>query len=144
MNGLDEDMKGMTITALTLWGLQIHHILDMYSKISAVKKMTLAQYNNDINLFFDLIESVKLQIDSKDPMHIQTMHLFAIFLFNSRMNCFHIILGLTLLLLRDIGRWTKKLQLLSHSWMMQAHTTLIWWHPETGRQKSTSTLRSLH
>jgi hypothetical protein len=40
----------------------------MYSKISAVKKMTLAQYDNDINLFFDSIKSVKLQINSKDLM----------------------------------------------------------------------------
>jgi hypothetical protein len=30
--------------------------------------MTLVQYDNDINLFFDSIKSVKLQINSKDPM----------------------------------------------------------------------------
>jgi hypothetical protein len=40
----------------------------MYSEIGAVKKMTIAQYDNDINLFFDSIKSVKLQINSKDPM----------------------------------------------------------------------------
>ncbi len=28
--------------------------------------MTIAQYDNDINLFFDSVKSVKLQIDSKD------------------------------------------------------------------------------
>jgi hypothetical protein len=67
-HGLDEEMDGMTITALTLWHLQPHHKVDMYSKIGAVKKMTLAQYDNDNNLFFDSIESVKLQIDSKDLM----------------------------------------------------------------------------
>jgi hypothetical protein len=30
--------------------------------------MTIAQFDNDINLFFDSIKSVKLQIDSKDPL----------------------------------------------------------------------------
>jgi hypothetical protein len=40
----------------------------MYSEIGAVKKMTIAQFDNDINLFFDTIRSSKLQIDSKDPL----------------------------------------------------------------------------
>jgi hypothetical protein len=30
--------------------------------------MTIAQFDNDINLFFDSIRSSKLQIDSKDPL----------------------------------------------------------------------------
>jgi hypothetical protein len=60
MNGLDEEMDGMTITTLALWRLQPHHKVDMYFKIGAVKKMTLAQYDNNINLFFDSIKSVKL------------------------------------------------------------------------------------
>jgi hypothetical protein len=68
MNGLNEEMDGMTIIALTLWCLQPHHKVDMYSKTGAVKKMTLAQYDNDINLFFDSIKSFKLQINRKDPM----------------------------------------------------------------------------
>ncbi len=42
--------------------------MDIYFKIGAVKKMTIAQYDNDINLFFHSIKSVKLQINSKDPM----------------------------------------------------------------------------
>ncbi len=61
-------MDGMTITALILWCLRLHHKVDVYSKIGAVKKMTIAQYYNGINLFFDSIKSVKLQIDSKDPL----------------------------------------------------------------------------
>jgi hypothetical protein len=56
-NGVDKEMDGMTITALILWCLRPHHKVDMYSKIGAVKKMTIAQFNNDINLFFDAIES---------------------------------------------------------------------------------------
>ncbi len=68
MNGLDEEMDGMTITALTHWHLPPHHKVNMYFEIGAVKKMIFAHYDNDINLFFDWIKSVKLQIDSKDPM----------------------------------------------------------------------------
>jgi hypothetical protein len=68
MNGLNEEMDGMTITALTLWYLRPHHKVDMYSEIGAAKKMTIAQYDNDINLFLDSIKSVKLQIDSEEPM----------------------------------------------------------------------------
>jgi hypothetical protein len=30
--------------------------------------MTIAQFDNEINLFFDAIRSSKLQIDSKDPL----------------------------------------------------------------------------
>jgi len=39
----------------------------MYSEIGTIKKMTVAQFDNDINLFCDSIKSVKLQINSKDP-----------------------------------------------------------------------------
>jgi hypothetical protein len=67
-NGLDEEMECMTITALILWHLRPHHKVDMYFKIGAVKKMTIAQYNNDTYLFFNSIKSVKLQIDTKDPL----------------------------------------------------------------------------
>ncbi len=67
-NGVDKKMDGMTITALILCRLCPHHKVDMYSEIGAVKKMTIAQFDNDINLFFDTIRSSKLQIDSKDPL----------------------------------------------------------------------------
>ncbi len=61
-------MDGITIVALMLKRLHPHHKVDMYSKFGAVKKMTIAQFDNDINLFFDSIKSDKLQIDSKDPL----------------------------------------------------------------------------
>ena len=38
----------------------------MYAKIKKAKKFTVAQFNNDIHLFFDAIKSIKLQIDQKD------------------------------------------------------------------------------
>jgi hypothetical protein len=58
----------MTITALILWHLHPHHKVDMYSEIGTVKKMTIAQFDNYINLFFNTIRSIKLQIDCKDPL----------------------------------------------------------------------------
>jgi hypothetical protein len=65
--GPDEEMDGQIIVALILKRLRPHYKVDMYSEIGAIKKMTIAQYDNDINLFCDSIKSVKLQIDSKDP-----------------------------------------------------------------------------
>ena len=67
-DGIDKEMDGMTILALILWRLRPHYKVDMYSKIGAVKQMTIAQYDNDINLFFDSIKSIKLQINSKELM----------------------------------------------------------------------------
>ena len=77
-------MDGMTILALILQGLRPHYKVDMYSEIGAVKKMTIAQYDNNINLFFDSIKSVKLQINSKDPMAYTDDAFVCNFLFNSR------------------------------------------------------------
>jgi hypothetical protein len=65
-NGVDEEMDGMTIAAIVLWHLCPHHKVDMYSEIGAVKGMMIAQFDNDIDLFFDAIKSSKLQIDSND------------------------------------------------------------------------------
>ena len=73
-NGLDEEMDDMTILALILWCLRPHYKVDMYSEIGAIKQMTIVQYDEDINLFFDSIKSVKLQIDSKDPV-VRSHHL---------------------------------------------------------------------
>ena len=66
-DGPDEEMDGQIILALILKRLRPHYKVDMYSEIGTIKKMTVAQFDNDINLFCDSIKSVKLQIDSKDP-----------------------------------------------------------------------------
>jgi len=65
--GPDEELDGQIILALILKRLRPHYKVDMYSEIGTIKKMTVAQFDNDINLFCDSIKSVKLQIDSKDP-----------------------------------------------------------------------------
>jgi hypothetical protein len=38
------------------------------TEIGKIKKLTVAQFDNDIHLFFDAMKSIKLQIDQKDPM----------------------------------------------------------------------------
>jgi hypothetical protein len=67
-NGLDKEMDGLTITAIILRCLHPHHKVYMSSEIGKVKKMTIAQYDNDVNLYFDAIKSPKVQIDRKDAM----------------------------------------------------------------------------
>jgi hypothetical protein len=42
--------------------------VDMYTKTTKVKKITIAQYDNDVQLYFDAVPFLKLQIDQKDPM----------------------------------------------------------------------------
>jgi YHS domain-containing protein len=60
-------MDDQIILALILKRLRPHYKVDMYSEIGIIKKMNIAQFDNNINLFCDSIKSVKLQIDSKDP-----------------------------------------------------------------------------
>jgi hypothetical protein len=66
-NGREEKVDGLTILALILACIQPNFKVDMYSKITKVKKLTIAQYDNDVQLFFDLIKFSKLHIDQKDP-----------------------------------------------------------------------------
>jgi hypothetical protein len=61
-------MYSLTITAIILQCLRPHHKVHMYPEIEKVKKMTIAQYDNNINIYFDTIKSLKLQIDSEDEM----------------------------------------------------------------------------
>ncbi len=62
----DDEMDGLTLVALILRHLRPHHKVDMYAKIGKAKKFTVAQFDNDIHLFFDAMKSIKLQIDQKD------------------------------------------------------------------------------
>ncbi len=59
-------MDGMAIFALILSCLCPHHKVDMYAKIGTIKKIVIAQYNNDVHLYCDAIMSKKLAIDMKD------------------------------------------------------------------------------
>ena len=59
-------MDGLTLVALILRCLRPHHKVDMYAEIRKAKKLTVAQFDNDIHLFFNAMKSIKLQIDQKD------------------------------------------------------------------------------
>ena len=39
----------------------------MYAEIGKAKKLTIAQHDNDVQMYFDAIKYIKLQIDQKDP-----------------------------------------------------------------------------
>ena len=64
----DDETDGLTIVALILRRLCPHHNVDMYAEIGKAKKLTVAQFDNDIHLFFDAMKTIKLQIDQKDSM----------------------------------------------------------------------------
>jgi hypothetical protein len=66
-NGREEEVDGLTILALILARIQPNFKVDMYSKITKVRKLTIAQYDNDVQLLFDSIKFSKLYIDQKDP-----------------------------------------------------------------------------
>jgi hypothetical protein len=66
--GLDEEMDGMTIVALVLHRLCPHHKVVRYAKIRNVKRLMLAQYDNDVHLYCNAINSKKLAIGMKDPI----------------------------------------------------------------------------
>ncbi len=59
-------MDGSTIVALILWCLCSHYKVNMHAEIGKAKKLMVAQFNNDIHLFFNAMKSIKLQIDQKD------------------------------------------------------------------------------
>jgi hypothetical protein len=62
----DDEIDGLTLVAHILRHLCPHHKVDMYAEIGKVKKLTVAQFDNDIHLFFDAMKSIKLQINQKD------------------------------------------------------------------------------
>jgi hypothetical protein len=66
-NGCNEEMDGLMIIALILARICPNFKVDMYTEITKVKKLTVAQYDNNVQMFFDVIKFLKLHIDQKDP-----------------------------------------------------------------------------
>jgi hypothetical protein len=66
-NRHEEELDGLTILALVLARICPNFKVDMYTGITKVKKLTISQYDNDVQLYFDAIMFSKLQIDQKDP-----------------------------------------------------------------------------
>jgi hypothetical protein len=65
-SGREEEFDGLTILALVLARLRPNFKVDMFSEIAKVKKLSISQYDNDVQLYFDAITFLKLQIDQKD------------------------------------------------------------------------------
>jgi hypothetical protein len=66
-SGTKEEVDGLTILALILARNCSNLSLDMYAVITKVKKLTIAQHNDDVQLYFDVVQFLKLQINQKDP-----------------------------------------------------------------------------
>ncbi len=65
-SGQEEEFDGLTILALVLSRIRPNFKVDMFSEIAKAKQLTISQYDNDVQLYFDAIKFLKLQIDQKD------------------------------------------------------------------------------
>jgi hypothetical protein len=66
-SGIEEEINGLTVLALILSRICPNFKVGMYAEITKVKKLTIAQYDNDVQLYFNAVQFIKLQIDQKDP-----------------------------------------------------------------------------
>ncbi len=65
-SGREEELDGLTSLALVLAQICPNYKVDMFSEIAKAKKLSISQYDNDVQLYFDAITFLKLQIDQKD------------------------------------------------------------------------------
>jgi len=75
----------------------------MFTEIAKAKKLSIFQYDNDVQLYFDAIKFLKLQIDQKDSTAYTRMHSFEIFFFSSSMIVFQPSFALNSLVRRLVG-----------------------------------------
>ncbi len=81
----------------------------MYAEIGIIKMISIAQYDNDIHLYFDAITSKKLVIDMKDStVYTDDTFVWDIFQQLKLESLPFCILDLNLHLLRDAGKLTRK------------------------------------
>jgi hypothetical protein len=66
-NGKEEEMDGLTNLAIVLNCICPQYKVDMYLEIDKLKKETLEQYDNNVDLYFDSVRYHKLQIDKNNP-----------------------------------------------------------------------------
>jgi len=66
-NRHEEEFNGLTILALVIARIRPNFKVDMFMEITKAKKLSISQYDNDVQLYFDAITFLKLQIDQKDP-----------------------------------------------------------------------------
>ena len=65
-SGRDFEIDGLTVLALVLARIRPNFKVDMFTEIAKAKKLSISQYDNDVQLYFDAIKFLKLQIDQKD------------------------------------------------------------------------------
>jgi hypothetical protein len=65
-SGREEEADSLTILALVLARICPNFKVDMFTEISKAKKLSISQNDNDVQLYFDAIKFLKLQIDQKD------------------------------------------------------------------------------
>jgi hypothetical protein len=66
-DGKEEEMDGLTILAIILNRIRPHYKVDMYLEIDKLKKETLEQHGNQIDLYFDSVRLHMLGIMQKNP-----------------------------------------------------------------------------
>jgi hypothetical protein len=66
-NRRKEEVDGLTLLALILAHIRPNFKVNMYTEITKVKKLTIAQHDNDVQLLFDVIKYLKLHNNQKDP-----------------------------------------------------------------------------
>jgi hypothetical protein len=64
---MEEEIDGLTVLPLFLSRIRPNFKVDMYAEITKVNKLTIAQYDNDVQLYFEAVQFLKLHIDQKDP-----------------------------------------------------------------------------
>ncbi len=62
-----EEVDGSTILAFILACICPNFKVGTYSEITKVKKLTIAHYNNNVQLFFDAIKFLELHMNQKEP-----------------------------------------------------------------------------
>ncbi len=89
----------------------------------------VAQFGNNIHLFFDVMKSIKLQIDQKDSVAYTDDAFVRDFFLQLKDESLLLVLNTSLLHLNIAGKWSRKLLLHSLSWTVQAcikPTSLDW------------------
>jgi hypothetical protein len=58
-SGMEEEIDGLTILTLILSRICPNFKVDMYAEITKVKKLTIAQHDNNIQLYFNAVQFLK-------------------------------------------------------------------------------------
>jgi hypothetical protein len=100
LNVINEEVDGLMLLALILGGICPNFTVDMYAEIGKVEKLTIAQYDNDVQLYFLMQPSTSnFRLIRRILLSTLKMHSFGISSFSSSMN-----LSLTTLSLNSLAK----------------------------------------